>query len=1258
MANTLTISGLITTGVSLAEATTITSSGTVESGVAAAVVGGANAGILLNAGEIAGSVFGVSISGNGAITNQASGRIGGTDGIFVGGSGSIDNAGAINGVAFGVILNQGGLVNERSGEISGGVQFSSGTLTNDGTIGSAVGDIVYFSNGGTVLNLGTAAALTGGDVLGVAIAGRGGLVSNQGSISGVSMLAGGAATNAGYIATGNSSFGVSILGASGYVKNTGHIVGIDLEAGGAVANQTGGIVSGYLDGIDLGAGGTVTNNGSVLGIGGRFSAVESGRDGISLSGYGTIVNGAGALIKGSNDGIMLTGTGTGSVTVINHGIITGKKGIVVDSSLSTTIIDYGTIAGTGGTAIAFEQGNDVLVLGSGAVIDGIIVGGNPTLDVNLSIEGTFGSASGGIQLLAGGALLVGSTMAASQTISFAGTDATLEIGDPNHFFSEISGISASDVIDLGSDSFDPAGRAYLAAHNVLEIVGTGTVSLQLNPNQNFAGEFFHISSDGLNGTDVSESAVPCFLAGTRIATAAGEVAVETLKIGDHVLNGAGQSRPVKWIGRRCYRAPLPDHQDVIPVLVRKGALAPEVPRADLYLSPRHALRVDEFLVPAGALINGISVLPCPDIAAIDYYHIELAAHDTVIANGAEAETFIDQDSRRMFDNAEEFYQLYPNDWAAGFVLCAPRLEFGAELEALRRRIALRAGLLLDQAADNPVVGFLETASRQVISGWAYAPATPNVPVVLAIFNRGALLARCVANMPRQDVRDAGFGNGRCGFNLTLPAPLPALLRHEISVRPDGAATPLPGSPAIIDPGIAHDLLKTGGLKTLIDAAVQGLGSKREIADLGDTLEAAGRQIRLTARAPARHAAPAQDDERPVVLVLDGSWPTVTHDAGSNAIISHVEAFLRLGYAVSFCAIGGPPDHADAAAGLEALRQRGVQCHGQDGAATEDTIRALAARGLDVVYLHRLAAAAAYSVLVRQHAPKAKLIFAVADLHHVRLARQAAVCNRPDLAVKARSVKAAELWAMQLADCVITHSRAELAYLRREAPRANVHVVPWAVPADPPLGTGRNRRDVAFIGGAGHAPNLDAVMHLAREVMPLVWAADPAIRCLVAGSGWTGNLFGGFDARLVNLGHQQELQPLLRSVRMTVAPLRFGAGIKGKVLESMAAGTPCVMSRVAAEGLPFDPRLRAAIGDGPDFAENLLRIYRDKKLDRVLRQAGLDLIETCFSAEAVTAALAEVVGRQPAAARQADVQPESRSASRRSRNAEAVAATLD
>ena len=724
MANTLTISGLLQTGVSLTEPTTITSSGTVESGAAAAVVGGANTALLLNAGDIAGSVFGVSISGNGAITNQAGGRISGTDGIYVGGSGSIDNAGAVNGVAFGIILNRGGLLNEASGEISGGVKLGSGTLTNQGTIGNAVGDIVYLSNGGTVLNLGTAAALVGGDVLGIQIAGRGGVVSNQGSISGVSMLAGGAATNAGYITTGDSSFGVAVTGASGYVENTGHIVGVDLEAGGAVVNQSGGIVSGYLDGIDLGAGGSVTNNGSVLGIGGRFSAVEAGRDGISLSGYGSIVNAAGALIKGSNDGIMLTGTGSGSVTVVNHGTITGKKGIVVDSSLATTIIDYGKIAGTGGTAIAFEGGTDVLVLGSGAVIDGVIVGGDPNLDVTLSIEGTFGGGSGGIQLLAGGDLLVASTMAANQTISFAGTDASLTIGDTDHFLSEISGMSASDVIDLANESFDPAGRAYLTGNNVLEIVGNGTVSLQLNPNQNFAGEFFHISSDGLNGTNVSESAVPCFLAGTRIATADGEVAVETLKIGDQVLNGAGQPKPVKWIGRRCYTAPLPDDQDVIPVLVRAGALAPEVPRADLYLSPRHALRVGAFLVPAGALINGVSVLSCPDIAAIEYYHIELAAHDTVIANGAEAETFIDQDSRQMFDNAEEFYQLYPNGWAAGYVLCAPRLEFGAELEALRRKVALRAGLLLDQAPDSPVIGFLETADRQVISGWAYAPATP------------------------------------------------------------------------------------------------------------------------------------------------------------------------------------------------------------------------------------------------------------------------------------------------------------------------------------------------------------------------------------------------------------------------------------------------------------------------------------------------------------------------------------------------------
>jgi hypothetical protein len=204
---------------------------------------------------------------------------------------------------------------------------------------------------------------------------------------------------------------------------------------------------------------------------------------------------------------------------------------------------------------------------------------------------------------------------------------------------------------------------------------------------------------------------------------------------------------------------------------------------------------------------------------------------------------------------------------------------------------------------------------------------------------------------------------------------------------------------------------------------------------------------------------------------------------------------------------------------------------------------------------------------------------------------------------------------------------EAAYLREAAPRMNVHVVPWAMTAAP-KSAGRKRSNIAFIGGAGHAPNLDAVAHLARDIMPLVWQRDPTIKCYVAGPGWPENLFRKFDLRIVNRGYLPDLTALFHEVKLTVAPLRFGAGIKGKVLQSMAAGTACVMSGIAAEGLPLDDQLRAVTGDGAVFADNILRIYGNKRLNRLVVQAGVDMIETRFSQAAVVAALARAIGREP------------------------------
>ncbi len=143
----------------------------------------------------------------------------------------------------------------------------------------------------------------------------------------------------------------------------------------------------------------------------------------------------------------------------------------------------------------------------------------------------------------------------------------------------------------------------------------------------------------------------CFLKGTRIRTPKGEVAIETLAVGELVETVSGEAKPITWIGRRRYERP--DGQgwspEILPVKVVRSAFGPLCPHADLYLSEAHAVHVDDLLIPVVNLVNGRTIVKCSslDVEAIEYFHIELAAHDVIFAEGAPAETLRGE---RVFDN--------------------------------------------------------------------------------------------------------------------------------------------------------------------------------------------------------------------------------------------------------------------------------------------------------------------------------------------------------------------------------------------------------------------------------------------------------------------------------------------------------------------------------------------------------------------------------------------------------------------------------
>jgi hypothetical protein len=203
--------------------------------------------------------------------------------------------------------------------------------------------------------------------------------------------------------------------------------------------------------------------------------------------------------------------------------------------------------------------------------------------------------------------------------------------------------------------------------------------------------------------NVTSSTPACFLTGTRIATPAGDVSIEDLKSGDLVCTANGAAEPVRWVGHVTVARTFADPLKFYPVRIRAGALSEGLPKADLLVSPDHALFLDDVLVQAGALVNGSSIVRetwMPQF--FTYYHVELAGHALVLSEGVAAETFIDNVDRFAFDNWAE-RQDQPGEAEPAQEMRYPRAKSERQLpKALRTQLLDRAtalaGMEMTQAA--------------------------------------------------------------------------------------------------------------------------------------------------------------------------------------------------------------------------------------------------------------------------------------------------------------------------------------------------------------------------------------------------------------------------------------------------------------------------------------------------------------------------------------------------------------------------------
>ena len=527
--------------------------------------------------------------------------------------------------------------------------------------------------------------------------------------------------NSGSLAGGKIGAAIS----AGRFTNAGsissHTLAVEVS-GGSFENY--GTLAGQDNGIAV-SGGKVTNLGSIFGSS-DGAVVTAG----SLANYGGISGAAyGVAELGGN--------------VSNYGLISAASvGVLVSHGMLT---NAGTIIGGVNAVYGSFMTLDVE---PGAVFTGNVINTNGPSLLELGGAGV-GSLSG-----------IGTQIKGFGTIEFT-TGANWQISGDVAGLAEgetISGMTGADTIVL--DGFTAVSESFVSGAGLELSDGTITVTLDITGN---VSNSLHVAVSGGN-TVITD--VTCFAAGTRIATPAGNVPVEQLKIGQLVRTLHAGDQPVKWIGWRHYDGRLiQGNKAALPVCIRQNAIADGVPARDLLVSPGHAIAIDQVLVHASRLVNGVSVVQLSAVESVTYYHIELDSHAILFAENCPAESFRDEHFRQQFANLEEFQRLYPGD-AAPAVLCLPRLESGFDLHAIQRRVAKRAGIA-EATGTGELRGYVDQTGPERCFGWAQDISAPEAPVSLDIFVGETRIGRVLANLYRQDVAAAGHGSGFQGFEFLL-----------------------------------------------------------------------------------------------------------------------------------------------------------------------------------------------------------------------------------------------------------------------------------------------------------------------------------------------------------------------------------------------------------------------------------------------------------------------------------------------------------
>ena len=366
-----------------------------------------------------------------------------------------------------------------------------------------------------------------------------------------------------------------------------------------------------------------------------------------------------------------------------------------------------------------------------------------------------------------------------------------------------------------------------------------------------------------------------------------------------------------------------------------------------------------------------------------------------------------------------------------------------------------------------------------------------------------------------------------------------------------------------------------------------------------------------------------------ILVIDLAVPTPDMDSGSVRMFGLLRLLVGLGSPVTLAS-----DRLENnATHIEAVKKLGVNVlvgHTEIHAHLEQW-----GGGYALAILSRPETAAGYLSLVRAYAPYAEVVYDSVDLHHLRFRRAAELKNDPEQARRAELYFQLETLGFTFADRVLAITETEKQAILRDWPEAVVEVVPnvhsvrispmpWAV-----------RKGLTFIGGYDHEPNVDAVVWFVQEVFPKVLGHIPDVRFTILGSRPPESVRQLASTNVNVVGWVPDPEPYFEACRIFVAPLRYGAGMKGKVGQAMSLGLPVVTTHIGAEGMRLADGVHALIADDAEaFAGAVIRLYNDEALWTSLQQAAAAHILRNYSDTAVEEILRRLFANEAVSARAA------------------------